>query len=308
MLNLLGQGICRSYDEISLRIVYYSESQLRELEAVIKYAKLDTSTLELTELTEAIMKSFCINERHGPASKYTCLLSEKAREHFSVELGLQLDVDSELFHFENIDFIQTIVSEIKSNHDKQLRDHYVSILLLTGTCDSSIQMLVESDIVTILVDFVEKKNYGVYIREKSVQILTTILVYNSLGSSVFSDDDIDQRPYSVSKLVLGTYGRGDLRVIPYLVQLIASNSNDDTRSIGVCFLSQIIQHENEELIASIVEADGVPNLVSCLRPETIHMSSTVSAISGIAKMSQDYCKLVLKSGVLEVMSSSVNQC
>ena len=269
MLNLLGQGICRSYDEISLRIVYYSESQLRELEAAIKYAKLDTSTLELSELTEAIMKSFCINERHGPASKYTCLLSEKAREHFSVELGLQLDVDSELFHFENIDFIQTIVSEIKSNHDEQLRDHYVSLLLLPGT-SPSIQVLAESGIVATLIDFAEKKNKGVYIRMKSVQILSTILMYNSLGSSVFSHDDFDHMQ-SIDNLVLETYDRGDLRVIPYLVQLIASNSNDDTRSIGVCFLSQIIQHENEELIASIVEADGIPNLVSCLRPETIHM-------------------------------------
>eukprot|EP00956_Cyclotella_meneghiniana_P020652 scaffold36693_cov44-Cyclotella_meneghiniana.AAC.2 len=110
---------------------------------------------------------------------------------------------------------------------------------------------------------------------------------------------------SIDNLVLETYDRGDLRVIPHLVQLIASNSTDDTRSIGVCFLCQIIQHENDDLIASIVEADGVPSLVSFLRPETIHshFSSTVSAISVIAKMSQDYCKLVLKSGVLEVMSS-----
>ena len=235
MLNLLGQGICRSYDEISLRIVYYSESQLRELEAVIKYAKLDTSTLELTELTEAIMKSFCINERHSPTSKYTCLLSVKARDHFIDKLGVQLDKESELFKLKSIDFIDTIVSEIMSISDDQLRENYLPFvfdIFSSGNCrqNPTIETFMQSGIISTLINFVENKSCSHHTREKSVQILSVILVYNSFGSSVFSNEELDLMN-SVSNLVLDTYEGKDLGVIPYLVQSIASNATEDTRRI-----------------------------------------------------------------------------
>ena len=93
-------------------MIYYSGLQLEEIKRVIKYAQVDVSTLEASEITQAITKSFSIDERLPCSLARTCLFSERSRESLNA-IGIRVEEEEdEQFRSKVLGLLEEIDSEI----------------------------------------------------------------------------------------------------------------------------------------------------------------------------------------------------
>jgi hypothetical protein len=110
---------CRS------RFVFYSQYQPNELKRVIERSELDVSSLESSELTEAIFKSFSNGVTTQLSPRYTLLVSEKSRCCLQTELGLNIeDEDPVLIRLKALKCIKPIVDRLEGGD----AEHYLSVI------------------------------------------------------------------------------------------------------------------------------------------------------------------------------------
>lgn len=136
-------------------MIYYSGLQLEEIKRVIKYAQVDVSTLEASEITQAIRRSFSSDERLPCSLTYKCLLSEKSRESLNA-IGIRVEEDDEQFRSKVLGLLEDIICETNCSLEcgDYVYNEWLSLLSRLVTLrNPPIQELIESDVMQSLTYF-----------------------------------------------------------------------------------------------------------------------------------------------------------
>jgi hypothetical protein len=301
--RLLERGICTPYGLPFYHIVHYSDSQLEEIDRVIKYAQLDCSLLDSSDLNKAIGNSIVTDVRRLPSSNHTCLLSDKSREYLATKLSISIKEDSRHLHLSASKFLKSEILELEC-------DTPIALVLLSRfiifSGRSAIQEVVSSDVVPALIKWALQSQQS---KPQIVNILATVLV----GTSDGIDHDTKMKWTAVlcTFALEGVYsssGSIDTRIIPFIVQAISSSSKC-IRSMAVYILSEIVSHENESQIESVVVAGAVHNVISYLNQscEDFLAKPALSLLAVVAQ-TRTYLDKIREAGIMKTMSTLLNKC
>jgi len=93
LLHLLGQGkryIITDDDGKAFYIVKYTQEELDEIKRVIEYAELDVKKLSIQSVSNAIMKSFTLDEHRSMPLDEQCYVSEESLDYLMDKIGLPI--------------------------------------------------------------------------------------------------------------------------------------------------------------------------------------------------------------------------
>jgi len=229
LLNLLGQGrryTITSDDGKAFYIVKYKQEELDEIKRVIEYAELDVNKLSIQSVSNAIMKSFTLDEHHSMPLEEQCYVSEESLDYLMDKIGLPMTKTEfdrslhKLFGYRHQ--IGSVVKGCSTSEGIHKDSEYVDIELdclrlirrfVVMVDEVTIHQIVELNVIPLLERYLTPQFNDRYIWEASVAVNSFLLRGGTKHRRLVMND---QLVTSFTKLL--------------------ESSNDDIVKIGLLFL------------------------------------------------------------------------